>query len=184
MASEAQRKRALDLIRENIARTGLHVYVVSGGSTPRFAYTIGVSESIGAELILAGAIFSMKDDVLEIINGIFAQLKAQRDREVFDIAGQGSFTLRRVHSSWATEFMLGAFDYYEKRDVAAFQILPDKIHWTVDIPDMSAPWSGAKEPVWRWLREPWPYPVSKDATATTNLAALHGQRITQAMRGG
>ncbi|HTC95902.1 MAG TPA: DUF4262 domain-containing protein [Terriglobales bacterium] len=182
MANEAEKKQALDRIRENIARSGQHVYVVSGGNTPRFAYTIGVSESIGVELILAGAIFYMKDEVVKIINDIAAQLKAQRDREVFEVAGLGSFTLRKVHSSWATEFMLGAFDYYQKRDIPALQIVPDKAHWTIDVPDLSAPWSTTKEPVWQWLHEPWTYPVPKDATAATNLAALRGDRITEVTR--
>ena len=53
MRNEAQRKQALDQIRGNIARGGHHVYVVSGGATPRFAYTIGISGAIGFELILA-----------------------------------------------------------------------------------------------------------------------------------
>ncbi len=182
MTNEAQKKQMLDRIRENIARSGQHVYVVSGEDTPRFAYTIGVSESLGVELILAGAIFYMKDEVVKIINDIAAQLKAQRDREVFEVAGLGSFTLRKVHSSWATEFMLGAFDYYQKRDIPALQIVPDKAHWTIDVPDMSVPWSATKEPVWQWLHEPWTYPVPKDATAATNLAALRGDRITEVTR--
>ena len=182
MVNEAQRKQALADIRENIARSGLHIYLVSDGATPRFAYTIGLSESIGAELILAGAIFYMKDDVRKIINGIAAQLKADRDREVFEVTGQGSFALRRAHSSWATEFMLGAFDYYQKREIPALQIVPDKAHWTIDVPDMAAPWSATKEPIWRWQREAWTYPVPKDATATTNLAALRGERVTEAVR--
>jgi hypothetical protein len=182
MAREAQRKQALDDIRENIARYGLHVYLVFGGPTPRFAYTIGLSESIGAELILAGAIFYMKDDVLKIIEGIAAQLKKDRDCEVFEITGMGSFTLRRAHSSWTNEFMLGAFDYYQKREIPALQIVPDKAHWTIDVPDTSAPWSATKEPAWRWQREPWNYPVPEDATATTDLAALRGERVTEAAR--
>jgi Domain of unknown function (DUF4262) len=182
MANETQRQKALEDIRENIARHGLHVYLVSGDATPRFGDTIGVSESIGAELILAGAIFYMKDDVLKIIKGITAQLKAERDREVFEITGQGSFTLRRAHSSWATEFMLGAFDYYQKREIAALQIVPDNAHWTIDVPDMTTPWSATNEPVWRWQREPWTYPVPEDSTATTDLAALRGERITEAVR--
>src|SRR5260370_26585703 len=182
MTNEAQKKQMLDRIRENIARSGQHVYVVSGEDTQRFAYTIGVSESLGVELILAGAIFYMKDEVVKIINDIAAQLKAERDREVFEVAGLGSFTLRKVHSSWATEFMLGAFDYYQKRDIPALQIVPDKAHWTIDVPDMSVPWSATKEPVWQWLHEPWTYPVPKDATAATNLAALRGDRITEVTR--
>lgn len=182
MTNETQKKQALDRIRENIARSGQHVYVVSGGETPRFAYTIGVSESVGIELILAGAIFYMKDEVVKILNEIATQLRAQRSREVFEVAGLGSFTLRKVHSSWAAEFMLGAFDYYQKRDIPALQIVPDEAHWTIDVPDMSAPWSASTEPVWRWLKEPWTFPVPKDSTAATNLAALRGERITEVTR--
>jgi hypothetical protein len=82
VAQNNQRERALEVIRENIACSGHHTYVVSaGGQTPRFAYTIGVSESIGVELILAGAIFYMKDDLVTIINEIPAKMKAQPDCE-------------------------------------------------------------------------------------------------------
>ena len=182
MATEAERKQAIDRIRENIARRGQHVYIVSGGQTPRFAYSIGVSESIGVELILAGAIFYMKDEVVKIINDIAAQLRVQRDRGIFEIAGLGSLTLRKVHDSWATEFMLGAFNYYQKRDIQALQIVPDKAHWTLDVPDMSAPWNASTAPVWRWLKEPWTYPVPENATAATNLAALRRERITEVTR--
>src|SRR5947209_14459606 len=101
MVNEAKRKAALDRIRKNIARSGHHVYLVLGGATPRFAYTIGVSESIGAELILAGTYFYLNEEVTPIINDIAEQLKAQHDREVFEVAGRGTFTLRKVHSSWA-----------------------------------------------------------------------------------
>jgi hypothetical protein len=182
MANEVPKKQALDHIRDNIARSGHHVYVVSGGPTPRFAYTIGLSESLGVELILAGAIFYFSEQVIQIVNNIAAQLKTHRDREVFEVAGQGSFTLRKVHSAWTTELMLGAFDYYKTRDIPALQIVPDSVHWTIDVPDMSAPWNATTEPVWRWLHESWTYPVPKEATAVTNLPTLRGDRITEAMR--
>jgi hypothetical protein len=182
MKDTPQQKVALDCIRENIARNGHHIYVVSGGATPRFAYTIGVSESVGVELILAGAIFYMKDDVLKIINDVATQSKAQHDREVFKVIGLGSFTLRKVHVSWATEFMLGALDYYQVKEIPALQIVPDQDHWTIDVPNMSVPWSASQEPVWRWLRESWTYPVPQDSTAVTDLAALRGDRITEACR--
>jgi len=114
-------------------RTSLEVdtiYVIANRTIPRFAYTIGVSESAGSELIVAGAIFYMKDDVIRIINDIAEQLKAQHDRQVFEVSGQGSFTLRKVHASWTTEMILGAFNYYQKQDIPALQIVPDKAHWT------------------------------------------------------
>jgi len=47
----------------------------------------------------------MKDDVVTVINEILAQMKAQPDREVFQVDGQGSFTLREVHSSCAQELL-------------------------------------------------------------------------------
>jgi hypothetical protein len=182
MAKDTQKKQALDRIRKNIKRSGHHIYVVMGGATPRFAYTIGVSESTGDELILAGAVIYYEEEVTQIINNIAAQLKGQRDRKSFKVSGQGSFTLRNVHNSWSTELMLGAFDYYQKRDIPALQIVPDKSHWCIDVPDMSAPWSATKEPVWRWLHEAWTYPVPEDATAATNLPALRGDRITEVTR--
>jgi hypothetical protein len=182
MTNEAPKKQVFDHIRGNIARSGQHIYIVSGGETPRFAYTIGVSEFFETELILAGSIFYMKDEVIRIINDIAAQLKVQREREVFDVGRLGSFTLRKVHISWTEEFMLGAFDYYQKRDILALQIVPDKTHWTIDVPDMSVPWSAFTEPVWRWLKEPWIFPVPQDSTVATNLAALRGERITEVTR--
>jgi hypothetical protein len=60
--------------------------------------------------------------------------------------------------------MLGAFEYYKKRDIPALQIVPDNAHWTIDVPDMSAAWSASSEPLWRWLEEPWTLPVPKDST--------------------
>lgn len=183
MVDEAQKKQALDRIRENITRKGHHIYsVAGGGATPRFAYTVGVSESIGFELILAGAIFYYLNDVTQIINDMAARLKARLAQDVFEVSGQGSFFLRKAHVSWARALMLGAMDYYRVDELPALQIVPDKSHWTIDVPDMSTPWSATTEPVWRWLFEPWTYPVPEASTVTTNLAALRGERITEAMR--
>jgi uncharacterized protein DUF4262 len=182
MISEEQRQRALDDIRENIARGGQHIYMVIGEKTPRFAYTIGLSESAGVELILAGAIFYMRDEVERVLLEAVAHLKASRDRKLFEVAGLGSFTFCEVDSSWAKELMLGVFDYYQKKDISALQIVPDQDHWTIDVPNMSVPRSGSQEPVWKWLSEPWTYPVRKDSTAVTDLAALRGERITEAYR--
>jgi hypothetical protein len=182
MVDEAKRKAALEQIREHIVRKGHHVYVVVGSVIPRYAYTIGVSESSGAELILAGASFYGHDEVVEIINDIVAQLKAERGREKFEVIDCGSFTLCKAHHSWATEFMLGAFDYYQNRDIPGLQIVPDKAHWTMDVPDISAPWNASTAPVWRWLKEPWTFPVPEDSRAVTNLAGLRGERITEVVR--
>ena len=182
MATSEQRKQALDDIRQSISRSGRHIYLVFGGATPRFSYTIGLSESVGTELVLAGAVFYMKDEVQRIIDDTVSQLTEHRDRRVCEVAGLGSFALRSVDSSWASELMLGAFDYYQKKDIPALQIIPDKDHWTVDVPNMTLPWNATQQPVWKWLREPWAYRVSQDSEAITDLAALRGGRITEACR--
>ena len=36
--------------------------------------------------------------------------------------------------------------------------------------------------MWRWLREPWTFPVPEDSTAVTDLAALQGEPVTEAAR--
>jgi len=180
MNNRIQRNEAINTIRQNIAQRGHHIYVVSGSVIPRFVYSIGLSDSVGAELILAGAIFYTKDEIIRVVNEIAERLSAGPERRLFEIAGLGSFALQSVHASWAKALMLGAFDYYERKAITALQILPDKSHWTIDVPDMSVAWSPAT--AWQWLRESWTYPVPEDATATTNLGALRGNRITEAMR--
>jgi len=182
MVNEQRRQAALEQIREHIARSGHHIYVVSGGAEPRFAYTIGVSESIGAELILAGASFFSNDDVVAILNEIAAQLKRDREALKFEVDGGGWFTLRKADASWATSLMLGALDYYQVREIPGLQVVPDEAHWTIDVPDMTSPWNATKEPVWRWLHESWTLRAPENAVAATDLAALRGDRITEAMR--
>jgi len=184
MANDAQRKVALDRIRQNIAEHGHHVYVVSGGGDPRYAYTIGLSESLGTELILAGACFYLLDDIPKIINSIATKLTPQVDwtKVKFDVESFGVFSLRKVHMSWATTLMLGALDFYQVREIPALQIVPDEAHWTIDVPDMTAPWSAITAPVWRGLHEPWAYPVPANSVAVTNLGALRGERVTEAVR--
>jgi len=184
MADSAKRTAALDLIRQNIVGHGHHVYLVSGGQDPRFAYTIGLRESLGYELILAGSVYYMAEDVMKIVNDIAANLKRQGllKRRDFQVEGCGSFSLSEAHGSWTTPLMLGTLDYYQIGEVAAYQIVPDSAHWTIDVPDMIEPWSAKTAPVWQWIREPWTYAVSPKSHATTNLAALRGQSVTEATR--
>jgi len=78
--------------------------------------------------------------------------------------------------------MLGALDYYGVRDIDAMQVVPDERHTTIDVPDMTRLWSAQAEPIWQWLHEPWAYDVPETSTATTNLDALRGARITEVTR--
>lgn len=76
----------------------------------------------------------------------------------------------------------GGLRLYNVKTIDAYQIVPDEAHWTVEIPDLSQPWSPRVAPAWRWLHERWTYPVPRDSVAITNLDALRGRRITEVMR--
>jgi hypothetical protein len=76
----------------------------------------------------------------------------------------------------------GALGFYKVRDIPAFQIVPDPAHWTIDVPDLSKPWSAKAAPAWRWLDEEWKYPVPLKSVGITNLAALRGEPVTEVMR--
>ena len=184
MATDSEKRIALQRIERNIAQNGHHIYMVSGGEEPRFAYTIGLSKAVGFELILAGAFFYMADEVTKILNEIAAKLKSQSGStaSVFEMGDLGSFSIRLANPSWATILMLGALDFYRVSEIPAFQVVPDSAHWTIDVPDLSQPWSPITAPIWRWLHEPWSYPVPSKSVAGTNLDALRGERVTEAMR--
>ena len=163
----------------NRERAGYHVHLVTGGAHPRFAYTMGLRASVGAELILPGCVFYMADEIQRIIVSVRERLLAGSSSGVtFTLEGLGSFTLRRAHATWTESLMLSALEYEGVAEIAAFQLFPDAAHWTLDVPDMRLPWSAQAEPVWRWLHEPWPYEIPSHTTVLTNLAALRGQRIT------
>jgi hypothetical protein len=125
------REQALERIRLNIARHGHHVYLVQGGRYPRFSYTIGLVETHGAEVVFAGGIHYMADESHLIMNAIPGQLRAGKSIDaVFEVAGHGSFTLRKADPSWTHDLLLGARDYYG-REVPAYQLVPDDDHWTI-----------------------------------------------------
>ena len=94
----------------------------------------------------------------------------------------GTFTLRQVDPSWSATLLLGALDYYGVKAVVSLQVVPDTAHWTCDLPDLSRPRDPVVEPAWRWLTEPWGLPVPESSTAATNLSALRGCAVTEAMR--
>jgi hypothetical protein len=172
----------LTKIKENIKEYGHHVTIVSNGIAPRYAYTIGVKEALGIELIFAGGMFYMQDEVLEIVNEIVGQLKNSSNFDGFQIGSRGSFELSKVHHSWSSLMMLGYFDFYKVTTVAALQIIPGSTHFTLDVPDMSKEWNLDSEPIWKWLSKTWDNPVPENSTIVTNLAALRGAKITEVMR--
>jgi hypothetical protein len=183
MTKEERRQKALNEIREHISKFGFHIYVVTGGGDPHFGYTIGLTESLGAELILPGTYFYELNDVSKVIESIIGKLSPPVPWDVsIDAPPWGTFSFRHVHTSWATALMLGAFDYYRRNSIEAYQIVPDEGHWTIDVPDLSQPWSPTSAPGWRWLKEEWKYPVPRDSMALTDLTVLRGGRVAEVMR--
>ena len=73
-------------------------------------------------------------------------------RRSFEVPSLGTFVLGDVHESWSEMLLLGAFDFYNSKDIRALHIIPDREHWTIDIPDMSQPWSIERASAWQWLR--------------------------------
>lgn len=175
---------ALESIRANIAQHGHHIYLITGRSCPRFAYTIGLSESHGAELIFAGGSVYDADSIVLILNRLATDLDRQINWHGHHVEtdSHGSFSLGKAHQSWSNELMLGALDYYDVPEVLAYQVVPDPEHLTIDVPTMTEPWHPTTSPPWRWLHEQWNYPVPPNSVATTNLQALRGARITEAAR--
>jgi Domain of unknown function (DUF4262) len=182
--TDENKDAALELIRSNLAKYGHHIYVVSGAPLPRFAYTIGLSKPLGAELILAGASTFFAQDVTAILNECAKALRTRPSTKqaCFNLGARGSFSIGSVDPSWANALMLGARDFFGQDGVPAWQVVPDREHSTLDIPDLAQPWSAAKEPCWQWLHETWTFPVSAQSVATTNLGALRGERVTEAAR--
>lgn len=148
MDKEERRLKALKEIRKHIAQHGSHTYVVTGGGYPHFGYTIGLTESLGAELILAGSYFYRLDDVSKVIESVKGPLSPPVDWNTTraETESWGTFSFRKADTSWATALMLGAFDYYSGKSVEAYQIVPDEAHWTIDVPDLSQPWSPTHTP--------------------------------------
>jgi hypothetical protein len=184
MRNEDKRLKALNEIREHISEHGVHTYIVTGGGYPHFGYTIGLTESHGAELILAGSYYYRLDDVSKVIGNVIPELQSSVawDTRKIDTHSWGTFSLRKVHTSWAKVLMLGAFDYYQRKNIEAYQIVPDEAHLTIDVPNLAQPWNLAYAPGWRWMKEEWKLPVPKGSVALTDLNALRGGRITEVMR--
>ena len=181
--NDPRREAALTEIRKNIAELGFHTYFVTGAGIPHYGYTIGLSESLKAELILAGAYVFESADISKIIMTIAARIQPSVAwQQKIEVRPWGTFSLRKVDISWAKGLMLGVFDYYQVNAIEAYQIVPDETHWTTEVPDLSQPWSSELAPAWRWLYERWTYPVPMNSVAITNLDALRGGRITEVMR--
>jgi hypothetical protein len=98
MTHNHNREAALNEIRQNIAEFGFHVYAVTGSGEPHYGYTIGLNESLGAELILAGAYFYELNEIGRVIRSIAEKLQPPVAGETRQIEASpwGVFSLRKL----------------------------------------------------------------------------------------
>jgi hypothetical protein len=178
------REKFLKLIESNIDKYGYHITIVSMSELPRFAYSIGLKDVLGFEVILAGSSFYMHKDILIIFDEIVSKIRLKESNIESKIPTEnlGSFTLREAKESWCEKMMLGVYDYLNIKEFKGLQIIPDSEHYTSDIPEMDNDYQESEQPIWKWLTKKWTYPVPKKSTATTNLGALKGETITEVMR--
>ena len=178
------RSRAIALrkIDRNIEQFGQHVYLVKQHILPRYAYTIGLSRVIECELLFAGGVYYMADDVFSIVNMASEKLRSTPSAKSISLGRFGEFSVQRVDVTWSRRLMLGAIDYFNSESVPALQLLPAAEAATLDIPDCTIPLDESSEPVWQWLLAGWQYPIPETSVAITDLYALKGAPVVEAVR--
>lgn len=171
-------------IADNIRRHGRHLYSIQGGESPRYSYTIGMTEKGLPELVLAGCITLPIQAVGNLLNRACKELERIQDPDKVKVAvdGFGSFHLEPVHSSWSRLMLLGAYDHYKTNEITAYQIRPEAEFETIDLPDMWQAYDPGEHRVWQWLDGGWPYRQSSDTWVVTNLDALRGYAISELFR--
>jgi len=87
-----------------------------------------------------------------------------------------------VDDAWARSLLLGAFDLYAGEQVVVKQVVPTGDLWTIDVPDLAVASEPGREPVWRFVHQPWDLPIPPAAKAVTELNALRGASISEAAR--
>lgn len=173
-------KEFLHIIRTNIDEIGYHLTLVNGGQHPDFSYSIGLTEKLGFELIIAGGGFISIEENESVFNGIFNKLKSGHlvDSEFF-LPNNDSYYLTRADSSWIKKLMLGVYDYYNVNEIIAYQIIPEDR--TMDTPLMSEPMI-PKDPIWKWLDINWDLDAPKNSYVITDIDSLKGKTIIELTR--
>ncbi|WP_342332531.1 DUF4262 domain-containing protein [Pedobacter sp. FW305-3-2-15-E-R2A2] len=173
-------KEFLHIIRTNIDEIGYHLTLVNGGQHPDFSYSIGLTEKLGFELIIAGGGFISIEENESVFNGIFNKLKSGHlvDSEFF-LPNNDSYYLTKVDSSWIKKLMLGVYDYYNVNEIIAYQIIPEDR--TMDTLLMSEPMI-PKDPIWKWLDINWDLDAPKNSYVITDIDSLKGKTIIELTR--
>ncbi len=136
-------------IRKNIAEFGSSVIGVAGEDEPSFAYTIGLSEKYGTELIILGVnprygmqfLNYIKDEILE--KGI--ALEAGTPTEV---GANYPAVFRECEWAKVKYYGVQAFEYYERDDIKFVQVvMPDAKGKFPDDPDFDVSYMGKRQPL-------------------------------------
>jgi hypothetical protein len=173
------REEFLKIIKDNIDKNDYHLTLVNGGQHPEFSYSIGLTEKLGFELIMAGGYISTESNEL-IFRYTYNQLVSGKtiDSEFYPLENN-AFYLGTVNDSWSKERMIGVYDYYNEDTIKAYQIIPKEK--TLDIPLMSEI-KKADDPIWKWLDMDWNLNVPKNSYAITDIDSLKGKTITELTR--
>lgn len=156
-------------IESNISEFGFHVTGVLPGTTPRFAYSVGLLRSGHPELVAAGGCDVFMDGLVETLAAAAGSMLSVGRVEI------DGYSARKVHPSWARRLMRGVFDVLDVREFDALQVVGERV--CVDEPDMSAPFDAGREPVWQWLDEDaneWPWPGHEGDWAAVTERILRG----------
>ncbi len=169
----------LQLIRANICKNGYHLTLVTGGQSPRYSYSIGLTEKLGFELIIAGGFTTVKDNEM-VFDYVISQLQSGYTVDSkFFLSETNAFFLRKVHPSWSEKLMLGVYDYYDANEIIAYQII--SVNKTMDTPVMSE-LRILNDPIWKWLDTEWDIKAPMDSYVVTDLEALRGKPIIELTR--
>lgn len=158
-------------ILDNIKNHGFHITTVKSSATPRFSYTIGLTQLGLPELIWAGSIFYSHQAVCNLISKLAISCVNKREVSPAPIG----FETEVMHISWAKLLALGVFDIYE--DEGQLLQLHPLFNATLDSPKASLPWDESTAGPWKWLTKQWDFPVPENSVAVTNIAALQGKTI-------
>lgn len=182
--SQDYREKILDVIRVNIEKNGRHIYSLMGPESPRYLYTIGLYEKRGFELIFPGMATLPPIHCAQLLNQLGELLEQGEEPKSLSMPYEAGMTfhLSPVHSSWVKKLMAGALHYYGKDDMKAWQVVPDEKHGTIDIPNMTFPYSTQTNPVWRWLDGEWPYSVPLDSVVIVDRPVMLGEPVAQVLR--
>lgn len=173
-------KEFLHIIRTNIDEIGYHLTLVNGGQHPDFSYSIGLTEKVGFELIIAGGGFISVNENESVFDCIFNKLKSGHLLDsTFLLTNNDTYYLTKVDLSWSKKLMLGVYDYYNVDEIIAYQITPEDR--TMDTPLMSEPMI-PNDPIWKWLDIDWDVNAPKNSYVITDIDSLKGKTIVELTR--